>query len=118
MTGPIRAQSGPSDTVFEDDDMFDGWLIDQRKTREKEQNQQRVEKAGNWKDSAQEVFITAPTKADAMNVYDLNDMTGRAKIKERANALAQHGILEDKQLPDVQRDLLVQSKDQILNNRR
>ena len=53
-----------------------------------------------------------------MNVYDLNDMTGRATIKERAAALQKHGILEDKQLPDVKRELMVQSKDQILNNRR
>ena len=116
--GAYQSPECPSDTVFEDDDMFDGWLIDQRKTREKEQNQQRVEKAGNWKDSAQEVFITAPTKQDAQNVYDLNDMTARAKIKERTAALQKHGVLEDKELPDVKRDIMVQSKDQILNNRR
>lgn len=115
--GAYQSPECPPDPVVEDDDMFDGWLIDQRRTRDQEQNKQRIEKTGNWKDSAQEVFITAPTKEDAMNVYDLNDMTSRAKIKEREKIIATHGVVEDKDLPDVQRDLMVQAKDQILQRR-
>ena len=115
--GAYQSPDCPGDSVFENDDMFDGWLIDQRRTREKDQSQQRAERQGNWKDSAQEVFITAPTQEDAQNIYDLNDLTGRMKIKERAAAIERHGAIEDKLLPDVQRDLMVQAKDQILNRK-
>lgn len=115
--GAYQSPDCPSDTVFENDDMFDGWLIDQRRTREKEQSQRRVEVAGKWKDSAQEVFITAPTQEDAQNIYDLNDLTGKMTIKERADSIAKHGVIEDKLLPDVQRKLMVQAKDQILNRK-
>jgi hypothetical protein len=115
--GAYQSPDCPPDKVIEHDDMFDGWLIDQRRTREKEQGQKRAEAVGNWKDSAQEVFITAPTHEDAQNVYDLNDPTSRMKIKERAVALKKHGVMEDKDLPDVQRDLMVQAKDQILNRK-
>jgi hypothetical protein len=115
--GAYQSPECPSDTVFENDDMFDGWLIDQRRTRETDQTQQRAEKLGNWKDSAQEIFITANSEEDAQNIYDLNDMTGRMKIKERVAAIEKHGVVMDKDLPDVQRDLRVQAKDQILNKK-
>ena len=115
--GAYQSPDCPDDSVFEDDDMFDGWLIDQRRTRETEQSQNRAEKAGNWKDSAQEVFITAPTREDADSVYELNDLTARMTIQERQKALERGGILEDKDLPDVQRSLMVQAKEQQLNRR-
>jgi len=115
--GAYQSPECPSDTVFENDDMFDGWLIDQRRSREKDQGQQRAEKLGNWKDSAQEIFITAATPEDAQNVYELNDLTGRMRIKEKAAAIEKHGVVEDKNLPDVQRELMVQAKDQILNRK-
>jgi len=115
--GAYQSPDCPDDSVFEDDDMFDGWLIDQRRTRDKEQKQNSAEKTGNWKDSAQEIFITAPTREDANSVYELNDMTSRMKVKERQTALEREGILEDKHLPDIQRDLVVQAKEQRLNRR-
>ena len=115
--GAYQSPDCPPDSVIENDDMFDGWLIDQRRNREQEQRHHRAEVSGKWKDSAQEVFITAPTKEDAENVYDLNDLTGRATIRERAHAIDQRGVVEDKHLPDVQRDLMVQAKDQILNRK-
>jgi hypothetical protein len=115
--GAYQSPDCPPDPVFENDDMFDGWLIDQRRTREKEQTKQRAEAAGNWKDSAQEVFITAPTAEDAANVYDLNDMTGKMTIRERGAVIEEAGVIEDKNLPDVQRQLMVQAKDEILNRK-
>ena len=115
--GAYQSHDCPADSVFEDDDMFDGWLIDQRRTRDKERKQDRAEKSGNWKDSAQEVFITAPTREDADSVYELNDLTGRMTIRERQSALERGGILEDKQFPDIQRDLMVQAKEKRMNSR-
>ena len=60
--GAYQSMECPSDEVFEDDDMFDGWMIDQRRTREKEQKQKEVDSTKNVPDSAQEVFVFAPDR--------------------------------------------------------
>ena len=105
----------PSDDVFEDDDMFDGWMIDQRRTREKEQKQKELDTTKNIPDSAQEVFVFAPTREDADNVYDLNDATGRMKIKQRTEMIEQLGSVEAKDLPDTQMELRNQQREEYKN---
>ena len=60
--GAYGSPECPPDKVIEDDDMFDGWLIDQRRTREKEQSVKRAEAAGNWKDSAKKSSSPHPRK--------------------------------------------------------
>ena len=90
----------------EDDDMFDGWLIDQRRKREKEQKQKQVDSIKSVPDKAQEVFLHAPTREDADNVYDLNDADARMKIKQRQRMIENHdGMIEAQHLPDTQLEL-------------
>ena len=105
----------PQDEVIEDDDMFDGWMIEQRRKRDREVKTHQAEAIGNWKDSAQEVFITAPTREDADKVFELNDMQGRMELRERQRSIKAAGILEESKLPDVQRDLHAQSVEQYKN---
>ena len=96
----------PPDEVFEDDDMFDGWLIDQRRKREKDQKQKQVDSIKSVPDKAQEVFLYAPTREDADNVYDLNDADARMKIKQRQRMIENHdGMIEAQHLPDTQLEL-------------
>jgi hypothetical protein len=95
----------PPDAVFEDDDMFDGWLIEQRREREKDQKQKQVDKVGNVPDSAQEVFVFAPTREDADKVYDLNTQDARVKIQQRQRFIETHEAVEAKDLPDTQLEL-------------
>ncbi len=102
----------PPDEVFEDDDMFDGWIIDQKRNREKEQKQKQVDTLKNIDDKAQEVFVFAPTREDANQVYDLNDTEGRMKIKQRQNFIEQHGSVEAKHLPDTRLELQRQQIDE------
>ena len=105
----------PSDEVFEDDDMFDGWMIDQRRTREKEQKQKELDTTKNIPDSAQEVFVFAPTREDADKIYDLNDATARMKIKQRTEMIEQLGSVEAKDLPDTQMELRNQQREEYKN---
>ena len=95
----------PPDEVFEDDDMFDGWLIDQRRSREKEQKQKQIESVQNVPDSAQEVFVFAPTREDADKIYNLNSEEARMKIKAREQFIENHGTVEAQDLPDTQLEL-------------
>jgi len=110
--GAYQSMECPSDEVFEDDDMFDGWLIDQRRTREKEQKQKEVDSTKNVPDSAQEVFVFAPDRESADQVYDLNDQTARMKIKQRYQSIEQHGSIEAKHLPDTQLELRNQAREE------
>jgi len=95
----------PSDTVFEDDDMFDGWLINEKRIREKEKKQKEMEKNENIDSKAQEVFVFAPTREDADKVYDLNDLDSRMKLKQRQQFLQARKKVEAKDMPDTQIDL-------------
>ena len=105
----------PSDEVFEDDDIFDGWMINQRRTREKEQKQKELDTTKNIPDSAQEVFVFAPTREDADKIYDLNDATGRMKIKQRTEMIEKLGSVEAKDLPDTKMELRNQQREEYKN---
>ena len=111
----------PPDNIFEDDDMFDGWMILQRRDNEKLRNKNRTEKILEDKKigKAGEVFIMANSKEEAQNIYNLNDAQSRGVIRERENVLKKTSTpLSENQLPDVQRNLVVQSNQQFKNNAR
>jgi hypothetical protein len=103
----------PSDEVFEDDDMFDGWMIVQKRKRDEEQKKQQTD-AVNTTDfgSAGEVFITAPSNADAKKIYELNEATARRTIKERAAVIEKRGKVQAANMPDTQRELVSQAASQ------
>lgn len=111
----------PPDSVFEDDDMFDGWMILQKRENEKLKNKQRSEKILEGKNlgNAQEVFLMASSKEEADNIYNLNDNRSKHIINERnAVVLNSKQEIADNQLPDIQRDLQMESNRQFLNRGR
>ena len=108
----------PADSVFEDDDMFDGWMIDQRRTRESDQKQKQVDTMKNISDKAQEVFLFAPTREDADNIYNLNDEDSRRKIQQRQKFISDHGSVEAKDLPDTKLELRRQQNEEYKNKMR
>jgi hypothetical protein len=102
----------PPDHVISDDDMFDGWMIHQRRENEKTRNKNRTEKIleGKKLDKAGEVFIMAGSQEEAQNIYDLNDNNSRHIIKERNTTIqANSSTIDDTKLPDVQRNMIQQS---------
>jgi hypothetical protein len=110
----------PPDSVFEDDDMFDGWMIVQKRENEKIRNKNRTEKVleGKKLDKAGEVFIVANSKEEAENIYDLNDNNSRHIIKERESVLkGSSSTIDVSQLPDVQRELTIQTNQQFKNRK-
>jgi hypothetical protein len=92
--------------------VFDGWLLDQRRTREKEQKQKQVDTMKNVPDGAQEVFVFAPNREDANKVYDLNDPDSRRKIQQRQKMIEARGSVDAKDLPDTQMELRKQQMDE------
>jgi hypothetical protein len=111
----------PPDTVFEDDDIFDGWMIHQKRENEKTRNKNRTEKMleGKKLDKAGEVFIMANSKDEAKQIYDLNDNTNKHIINERRSVIMNtNRPLEDKELPDIKRNTIQQINEQFKNSRK
>jgi hypothetical protein len=111
----------PPDSVFEDDDTFDGWMISQRRENEKTRNKNRTEKMleGKNLNNAGEIFIKANSQEEANNIYSLNDNTSRHIIRERNMVIKNtDGLLNDQDLPDVKRNLQVQNNQQFKDSRK
>jgi hypothetical protein len=111
----------PPDSVIEDDDTFDGWMIVQRKENEKLRNKNRTEKLlqGKNLDKAGEIFVMAKSKEEAGSIFDLNDPNSRGIIRERQSILTKSKKdINDAELPDVQRNLVMQSNQQFKNSRK
>jgi hypothetical protein len=111
----------PPDNIFEDDDMFDGWMLIQKKENEKTRNKNRTEKMleGKKLNKAGEVFIMANSQEEAQNIYSLNDPNSMHIIRERNTIIRNsQSQIEESNLPDVQRNLVSQTNEQFKNSRR
>ncbi len=97
----------PSDEDVADDDVLDGWLINQREKRRSSSGASPEGLIGNDKiRNSQEVYLVAQTPEDARKVMDLNDAHGKAVQKQRFAALREKGDKGDvavMDLPDVKR---------------
>lgn len=99
----------PHNSIIDDDDMLDGWLIIQRREREKEQTKkQGDELITNPKiKNAEEIFLPAQSAEDAKKIDNLNDVSGQMIKKTREHALKQAGSLKLHELPDMKQRLKV-----------
>jgi hypothetical protein len=110
--GARESMDSPEEHIYEDDDMFDGWIITQRRESEKQKNKNRIEKGiGDKHQKAGEVFVVANSKQDIEDIYNINDEQSKAIIKERQNFLQNSKLdkITEAQLPDVRRDIIIKS---------
>lgn len=122
-----ESSESPHDSVIEDDDMLDGWMILQRRNREKEQIKKEGNEllSGNDKiRNAAEVYVMCKTEYDiwgqplsndtrdvatkAKKVDSLNDAYGNMIKKQRLNLLKEKGVINEIDLPDVRLDLMTE----------
>ena len=90
----------PPDDVINDDDACDGYLIDQRRKRDKQRGQKAADELMNVHPGAQEVFIPAETSEDAARVHALNDGGSEMVRKNRLKSL-EKGDLNYTEFSDV-----------------
>lgn len=114
----------PTDDVLNDDDMFDGWLIYQRREREKDKMDTHLDKLnkgpGKGKRAARkhepnEFFTVAESQKEANLIYNRNDTTGKMIQKQRATTIQAKGEVVEADLPDVRRNLVQQSNQMFIN---
>ena len=108
----------PQEKIINDDDMFDGWLIYQKRESDQIKNKNRTEKllVGKGLDKANEVYIMAQSNDEVQNIHDLNNASSKFIIKERNDYIANAKEVEDSKLPDIAREILVKSNEQFKNN--
>lgn len=115
----------PIDKVIENDDALDGWFLIKKEEREKERNLNKAEDIAGVNKGAQEVFLVtrqdedeSDTRLTREQIYNLNDPSSRAIIKNRFETIKKKGEAQDIDFSDVQRDLYIKhTKNSVGGNR-
>lgn len=101
----------PPETVIEDDDMLDGWMIVQKRKVEKAKKQMAVDELNPNLKNASEVFLFSKNNDEAEDIISLNSKESLHRMKEKLAYVKNVGSAQDSSLPDVKRDLLTQTRD-------
>lgn len=92
----------PPQEVLEDDDLCDGWLILQRRERDKRQKEVKADEVGSERvRGSEEVFIVADTAEDARRIYEMNDDGSRTVLRQREAQIQKKGAVQHADLADV-----------------
>lgn len=93
----------PPETVLNDDDCLDGWMILNARKREKERQSEHGYKPGDKFAKHDEVFIMVDDDEESIKrVESLNSPTAIMRKQARASALAKTGKIEEQFMPDSQ----------------
>jgi hypothetical protein len=100
----------PQDFVIEDDDMLDGWMLDQKQKNDNLKKEKTAEDLLNKHKNAKEVFVVS-SREDAGNIFDLNSPDSNRIIKQRSRVIskAQDDGIDEFNLPDVKQDIFMKT---------
>lgn len=91
----------PAEDVFDDDDIFDGWMLHDQKQRLKDQKQRQIDKTVGSK--GDEVFIMAGDQEEANEIFDVNHDRERFNLGRKLKQIkASDRNLDDIELVDNQ----------------
>jgi len=92
--------------------MLDGWMLDQKQKMDDLKKEKSGDDLLSKDKNAKEIFVVS-NKEDAENIFNLNSADSSRIIKQRAKAIINYkdGI-DECQLPDVQRQLLMKANNQ------
>jgi hypothetical protein len=92
----------PPESVIEDDDMLDGWMIIQRRKREGEQIRGREREIKSEKiKNAHEIMFPADNIEDAREIERMNDAPASMIKQQRMNLVKQKGEVSELHMPDT-----------------
>lgn len=98
----------PEEYVINDDDMLDGWMINQKNKADKTKKQNNANELNSRHKNAKEIFVVGD-KEDIDNIMSLNSNESMITMKQRKKAIkSNEDGIDEVYLPDVQRELLQQ----------
>ena len=89
-------------SIVDDNDLFDGWMIAQRRKAERENFQVNNQKIN----TSQEIMLPASSMDDAKSINRLNDFRAKAIKQQRFKAVKEKQNLKHAELPDVRQELM------------
>ena len=97
----------PSNDIISDDDAFDGWMIIQKRERERQRRESSAESAisGLKLPDSGDIFLVAETDEDIKNIESLNGPQAAAIKRERLAYIAKKGEVEEQNMPDSRREV-------------
>lgn len=97
----------PNSMIINDDDLLDGWLMDQQ------QNDEYNRKGGgdikNQHPGANEVFVVAKSEEDIHQINQMNDMNAKVIKKQRQAVINKQGTASDLDFHDTKLDMEMQA---------
>lgn len=112
----------PPDSVLDDDDLLDGWLIIERRKREKGQMDKQMDsRLGNRHDGADEVFVIAQGEnkesrvRDANRINEMNDTQGKILKAQREKQLKHKGKMVDADFMDRRLQIQQETTEKFVN---
>jgi hypothetical protein len=96
----------PPDSVINDDDMLDGWMIEQKRKNEAAKKEGSAQDLSNKHSKAKEIFVVGE-KDDISEINSLNSLESKHIIKQRSRIIknSETGV-DEINLPDVKQELL------------
>lgn len=94
----------PDQSVIDDDDMLDGWMIYQKRKTEENNKEKNATSLTNKHKNANEIFVVAG-KEDAKEIKQLNSADSLRKIQQRTNVISKNKEVNEFDLPDVQQSI-------------
>lgn len=105
----IKHPERPAEAVIGDDDLLDGWLIEQKKG-DKKKDVKKIK--GKGMDKAQELFVFVDKNNKEMSVEqqikeieDMNSSESKVIKKQRNAVIKKAGSVADNRLPDKQKEI-------------
>jgi hypothetical protein len=93
----------PSDSIIDDDDALDGWMLSKRKQSE----QEKFKKSGKEMitnpriKNSSEIFMMARNEEHAGKIFDMNDPGSKMIMQQRINTVRNsEGAVQEQDLPD------------------
>jgi hypothetical protein len=106
-----ESNNRPTDDIVGDDDKFDAWYNQESERLTNELRKASIEQGSGTSMGGvggQEIFIPADAEG-AKEIYAMNDMDAKIRLKQRQKALEEAGgTLEEQQLPDIKRDIKIE----------
>ncbi len=98
----------PHESVVDDDDMLDGWMISQRRLRESKQLQKQGDEIVKNKKVANSdsIFIPAETLEDARKITAMNSKEAELIRRSRMEKIRRLGEVSEQQMPDTKMKIL------------
>lgn len=104
-----KSTEAPSETLIEDDDALDGWMITQKRKEDVKSGRLEVKQqiTNDKIAKAGEIFIMTNTEEQIKKVYEMNDFAGKIAFKKRMMQVQRDKIVDEVNMIETRERLVM-----------